>query len=77
MISFLGLLRDSEADGHARAGGCPGVAGTPGVADIAGVRGIPTVHRGKPPVGACASVSTTFYNLLPVIGKNRVLYSAC
>ena len=52
MISFLGLLRDSEADGHAKAVGCPVAGGIPGGADIAGVSGTPTVHRGKPPAGA-------------------------
>jgi len=46
------ILCDSESDGHAIAVGCPVVVGIPVVVDIAGVSGIPTVHRGKPPVGA-------------------------
>ena len=52
MISFLGLLRDSEADGHAKADGCPEVVGMPAAVDNAGVSGIPTVHRKQPPVAA-------------------------
>ena len=75
MIGFLGLLRDSEADGHAMAVGCPVVAGTPVAADTAGVSGIPTVHRKQPPVVARTSVTITFDPLLPVIGKDRVLKS--